>query len=65
MLLSGFCRSVPYAALLLIVTPGIPVLDSPTQSVLRNSGDERMNMFCRLNSSYLSRSARFSRIGEP
>ena len=41
---SGFRRYVPYAKLLLIVIPGMPVADSPTHSVLRNCGEERRKM---------------------
>ena len=47
------------------VTPGMPVLVSPIQSVLRNSGEERRKMPCRLISSNLSESARVSRMADP
>ena len=61
----GFLRYVPYARLSLIVTPGMPLAESPTQSVLRNWGEERRKMPWRFSSSYLSVSRRVSRIGAP
>ena len=64
-LLSGFLKYVTNAASLLRVTPEIPELDSPTQSVLRNSGEDRRNSPWRLSSSYFSESIRFSCMGEP
>ncbi len=63
--LSGLVKRVPNASSLLMLTPGMPVLESPIQSVLRNSGDERMNILWRFSSSYLSDSWRVSRMGEP
>ena len=40
---SGFFSRVRNAALPLRVTPGMPVLVSPIQSVLRKDGEERRN----------------------
>ena len=40
---SGFWSKVAKAALPLRVTPGMPEVVSPIQSVLRNSGEERRN----------------------
>ncbi len=40
---SGLLSNVRNAALPLRVTPGIPVLVSPIQSVLRKEGEERRN----------------------
>ena len=62
---SGFWSKVTKAALPLRVTPGMPEVVSPIQSVLRNSGEERRNRPWRLSSSNLSDSARVSRIDEP
>ena len=63
--LSGFLSDVRNAPVPLRVTPGIPIVELPIQSVLRNCGDERMNITCRFTSSNLSVSARFSLIADP
>ena len=62
---SGFLSSVMNADDPFRDTVGIPVLESPIQSVFRNSGEERMKMAWRLSSSYLSDSARVSRMDAP
>ncbi len=63
--LSGFLNDVTKAELPLRVTPGMPKLELPIQSVFRNCGDERRKRPCLLTSSNLSVSARVSRIEEP
>ena len=63
--LSGFLSDVRNAPVPPRVTPGMPIVELPIQSVLKNCGDERMNIACRFTSSNLSVSARFSLIADP
>ena len=62
---SGFLNNVEKLASLVLLTPEPPLDESPTQSVFLNSGDERRNRPCRLSSSNLGESARFSRMLAP
>lgn len=62
---SGFLSNVTKAALFDRLNPGMPTVEFPIQSVLRNSGDERRNRPCRLSSSYLADSLRVSWMAEP
>ena len=63
--LSGFLNDVTKAPLPFSVTPGIPAVEFPIQSVFKNWGEERIKIPWRFTSSNLSVRARVSRIDEP